>query len=252
MGEQVGGGRFVATILCLCVSLACAGLGSPLAPVMLQSGDQPRTALVHVPFWVSTPAPLVIVLPSDATSPSPDALASWQPLFGQDTVLAFPTGVSVGFPDRDAAFLRTLVDHLDEQVGIDRNRVLLAGTGASGPVAWYASCFDARTYAAFAVAGASMNAELRERCAPAIKRPLIHLAAPDVETRRWLLDSRQCGDFPTARPRLATGPEQWRHGESFACRTTPAVEIWSCDDDCAELPTTELIVDYWTRLGALP
>ena len=201
-------------LLMLMLLLGCGGiqrtwiaatggaLNGQIQLLEIESSGRKRSAWVHVPLWLSEPAPLVIVMHGGG-SRTPDlkgraAAQSWEGRFNGDVVYAFPNGLFEGVrrnpadPDAsprpwfvwdeegdqrfvDLVFLRDLIDAIDADVDIHRGHVYLTGFSAGGQFTWYAACADPEPYAGFAVVGMLMDRDLQSECEPHLKRPLIYL-----------------------------------------------------------------------------
>ena len=279
----------------LLVAWAISGVGcstwtDPLAPhlelVALTGTNDPRTAFLHVPQSTTEPVPLVIVLhgggpPSDTKG---KAIArSWLPHFHQGIALAFPNGPGPSgqtwtthhadptVQGQDLRILRRLIDKVAERISLNRAQVYLAGFSAGAELAWFASCVDTEPYAGFAMVGQPMDASLRERCAPSIKRPVLLMAGeadqrfppdhPDWQASLdWILASRGCGTHPSAEP-WRTDDDGRARGQQFPCWNVRSVEHWTLDkvghcwpgsQACPTVDAVAILRDYWSRSAGLP
>ncbi|MES0884405.1 alpha/beta hydrolase family esterase [Roseibium sp. SCP14] len=69
----------------------------------------------------------------------------------------------------EAAFARSVLDDLEQEVPIDRKRVLLAGFSRGGSAVWDIACHDPKGFTAFAPAAGALWRPMPEQCKEAVR-----------------------------------------------------------------------------------
>lgn len=212
------------------------------------SNEIGRTAFLHVPpaTPLSQSRPLWIVL-HGSTYDDPDkgraAAARWIDALNGDAIFAFPESASGANAERpwhgpwgshqyrDLVFLRDLIEAVADKHDVDTNRVYLVGHGEGASLASWAECADPRRYAGFALVDGDPPDEVRERCAPTIRRPVVtlHQDAERVEEEwyPWLLETHLCTEQPIEKPELMGPVESQGMGRRHDCWTIPTLEVWT-------------------------
>lgn len=215
--------------------------------ITVWSNEVRRTAFLHVPPGNPLEKrPLWIVLHGstyDDPGKGRAAAARWIDALNQDAIFAFPDSTTRNeaetpwhgpwgsFQYRDLVFLRDLIAELDAGHPVDVGHVYLVGHGAGVMLASWAQCADPRRYAGFAFVDGAIPDEVREGCAPTIRRPVVALnqdeAQFDAPWAPWLLESHLCTEQAIATP-IEEGPVNSRgRGRRHDCWTVPSVELWT-------------------------
>lgn len=159
------------------LALGCADAIAPFDGVhdfraRFESGDTVRSAVVHVPAVYDGTAWLPLVLAFHGSGGSGEGMQATTGLDAIADSLAF----IVAYPDgprswdvegdRDVRFVRDLIDHLGERLGIARDRVYAMGFSAGGSLTLRLACDDARRFAAVGIVASAFRQELADRCRP--------------------------------------------------------------------------------------
>lgn len=205
---------------------------------VIVSGDRLREYDLHVPPRygdASSPAPVAVLL--HGVPPVDMARLTGFETVADETglVVAYPLSATgdwnVGCGDctragadgiDDVGFVRDVVDDLDHQLEIDRDRILVAGYSQGALLVQYAACLAAADFAAFGSVAATTLRVVHDRCRP---------AGP---TRMLFVHGTEDAEFPWDG---ASG----RTGGTLSARGT--VQAWAERNGCAFEPEVEALPD---------
>lgn len=165
----------------------------------LEVDGRERLYLAHVPAGLEGGgAPLVLALHG-----SPSIPQAMQAIAGLDA-LADARGFVVAYPryvfgqwavgcgeaceiegDRDANFMRALIDELHDRLGIDRGRVYLTGFSNGGLATYHLACELSDRFAAAAPVGALMIEPQWQSCALSPPVPFLLIHGTEDEQFPW-------------------------------------------------------------------
>lgn len=138
----------------------------------------------------------------------------------------------------DVRFIRTLVEKLNRDFGVDERRIYVAGMSKGGMLAYHLACCVSETFAAAAVVAATMTTE---HCRPKESVALLHIHGSKdenvpVEGGRGRLTSRGV-EWPPVMRGLAT----WQ--EFNRCSSAPEVVYDTGGVRCVRFPSPDTGAD---------
>ncbi len=209
-------------------------------------GGLNRHYLLHLPEgYQSNPQPLLIVLHGGGMTGGemrrytqldhvadelgfivayPDAIPDWA------------EGCNCSESDRagvdDIGFFSHLINEIDEEFGVIRSQVVIAGFSQGGQMAFRVACESGTEVASVAVVGATMSIALSNNCSPSTRVPLIFVMGtedryfpwdpPADTTNRWDLSAEETISFWAS----TNGCSGDRTAENVYTEPISNIEVW--------------------------
>ncbi|MFH1807099.1 MAG: PHB depolymerase family esterase [Pseudomonadota bacterium] len=212
----------------------------------LEHGGLSRTYLLHLPDpRPEVPPPLVLALHGRlGTAAGQRRTTGYNALADRDgVVVAYPDGVDRSWADArdvspahqqgvdDESFLLALIDAIDEEIAIDRDRIGMMGISNGGFMTQTMACKHGALLAGAAAVVATIPENLRDACAPAVPLSVLFMNGtedPLVPFEGGTVDSDVGGEVLSFDDAVAT----WVvHDRCDASPTTTHVD--EVDDDTA-------------------
>ncbi len=227
-------------LLCLlCLLCLFLNLGLPY-PVRAQSDQatlevegQARTALVHVPDDLSTPAPLVIVLHGGGgNGPNTQRYTGFNEIADANGfIVVYPDGIDNSWNDGrevnasgvdDVGFIAALIEMLVADYGADPERVFVTGISNGGYMSMRLACELADRVAGAAIVTAGLSEALSATCAPA--QPVAMLIMNGTDDPIVPYDGGQVD--------LSVLGERGERGATLS--TDDSIAFWTAFNECAD------------------
>lgn len=207
----------------------------------VQSGSLRRSYELFIPstYDGSSPFPLILAFHGFAGSgPGFEEFTGLDaPAQRHGFIVAYPSGVNGQWatgcdctdPDRtgidDVQFVATLIDHLGNNLAIDRDRVYLTGLSQGGFMLLRAACELPGTIAGVASVAASMFRTVRLSCAPGSPLPVLYVLGTADELVPW------------------GGTES---GSSSLLPVPATIDFWTGHNGCPDVPTEQRDIDEFS------
>jgi polyhydroxybutyrate depolymerase len=247
--------RAIAASLRLCVRTACLALLLVMMPATTQSqttlerieitqGNSRRIAHLHVPAALKGKQGHAAVFVFHGGEGDGERIAAQTNLARYADrygfIAVFPTAGSGQWNDgrattaglaNDTGFVRTLIAHVADKYGVDRNRLFVTGPSNGGMFTQRLACEMADQFRAFASVIANLPVDQHQRCKPSQAVPILLMNGTQDVLMRW-----NGGEIPS-------NPARGIGIGGRVISTPETVQFWSNVNGCTGVPQDSIFPD---------